>query len=145
MPETNCYTFDANTGEISHGIQLDKHLGVHHVNTTEHNHMKKKVRACAQNPPKHFCPEKLVLHSGRVHNGHITDSQKPHSHVLVHVHNSCRIKARKHSPQEVAIHGDRLGLVQMYKGCGVDINNGESRWRVYVHDETLEVIAEKHA
>lgn len=140
MSQTNCYTFDAETGELTDGIQLEKQLGVHHVETEEHNREKKKVRACPQDPPKNFCPQKLRLHFGCLKKGHIAEPKRPHAAVLLHVINSHKIKARKDSAKHTVIHGDRTALVQISKGHGVTVHNSQNRWAVRLPENSMEVL-----
>jgi hypothetical protein len=133
----NCYTFDASTGEITPDIQLERHMTLQVV-VEEHNHEKKKIRACPHNPPKNFCKDSLMLKTGGVENGHLVHAENPKD-VLLHVKNSHKIKAPKESQRDVTIHGSRVALVRVAKGHGVTIHNNEGKWNLYVDRKNLSV------
>ena len=137
MPETNCYTFDASTGNLTQHIQLEKHISLQ-VGVEEHNREKKKVRVCQTNPPKNFDSQTLLLSRAQLMNDRIVEVKAP-SEALIYIVESHRIKPRKDSSYGVTIKGCRTALVQIRKGSGVTINNANHKWHLHVDKHTMEV------
>jgi hypothetical protein len=118
-----CYTFDAGSGDLDHGIEFGEEQGNKWI-PVHNNGARRKINFCREHPPKRI--NALTLLCGELHKETVQRARTGDV-ALIHVH-----KARKIIPNhpEVVVHGKEVALVQLIPNTGIEIHSGEGRTRL---------------
>ena len=129
--DNNCYTFDASTGNISDGAQLD--MGAHpKILLLGRGNEKEHVKTCVSKPPE-ISGNKIFR--ADIDRNRLTEATQP-QFVLIHASNCHKIKTLA---GQVEVLGHNRALIKLPLGSEVKIHNGNKKWKVRVPSDNLEL------